>query len=83
MRPRDFERDVAARMRGADDQNRSVLQLLRVAVFARVQLQDRGVEFVREIGNGRGPSEGAGGHHDVARDEPRSAALDEKPVVGT
>ena len=62
---RELVGDVGARVRGADDQHRTVAELARAAVLARVQLEDPGVELARERGDQRRAAEGAGGDHDV------------------
>ena len=55
-----LEGDVRARVARADDEHRPVLQLREVAVVARVELGDAGVELAGEVGrrraSGRRPS---------------------------
>ena len=68
--------DVGAGVGGADDQHRPVLQLVRSAVLAGVQLPDRGGELGGEVRNVRRPAERAGRHHDVvAADRPPSSSV--------
>jgi hypothetical protein len=69
MRARHLESDVGARVAGADHQDRTVEQLRGIAVRARVDLADRGVQLAGEVGHDRA-LEGPRGHHDVVGEEP-------------
>ena len=50
MAARDLHRDLGARVAGADNQHAALAQLRRVAVVARMQLDDRRVELARKRG---------------------------------
>ena len=57
--------DVGPGVRGPDDEHGPVVELVCAAVLARVQLQDRRVQFRREVRDLGSASKGAGRHDDV------------------
>jgi len=77
-----FERDLRSGVSGADEQHAARLELREIPIFARVQLDDRGIEVRRKPGN---PRLLEGGHRDddVLRLVPPTVGGDEVAIALT
>src|SRR6266545_2435530 len=82
VRAGDLVRDVGARVRPADHEHGTVLELVRAAVLAGVQLVDRRVQVDGEFRQARGAAEGAGRNHDVVGQDLVGADRDEVAAAG-